>query len=181
MHSRIQNAFLLLLQCLLAGLGAAYSLHVQAADPPLKTLLMLDFEIIDQTGDTSAVPAQNARLEMISKQLQQEFSEKQFYAVLDRAPVQAMIDEQRSRFKLYDCNGCELDIAKAVNADRVLTAWVQKVSNLILNINIEIKDVRSGETVLMKSVDIRGNTDQSWTRGINHMVRSMVDKQQGGR
>jgi hypothetical protein len=152
------------------------------ANPSLKSLLMLDFEIIDDTGDASAIPAQNARLDMISRQLRQEFGEKQFYTVLDRTSVQAMIDDHRKRFNyLHDCNGCELDIAKTMNADRVLTGWVQKVSNLILNINIEIKDVRTGSTVLMKSVDIRGNTDRDWMRGIGFMVRSMEDKQQGNR
>jgi len=58
---------------------------------------------------------------------------------------------------------------------------VQKVSNLILNINIEIKSVASGQTILNKSVDIRGNTDQSWSRGISYMVRDMVEKKQGGK
>jgi len=78
------------------------------------------------------------------------------------------------------CNGCELDIGKRLGADLVLTAWVQKVSNLILNINIEIKEVASSQTILNKSVDIRGNTDQSWSRGISYMVRGMVEKKQGG-
>lgn len=151
------------------------------AEPPLKTLLMLDFEIIDHTGDNAAMPAQAARLDMISRQLRNEFQEKRLYQVLDRTQVQALIDQQRSRFNLNDCNGCELDIARAAHADRVLTAWVQKVSNLILNINIEIKDANTGATILMKSVDIRGNTDQTWTRGVNYMVRSMVEKQQGNR
>jgi hypothetical protein len=177
---RTMRRHFLLLTVLLLGLSVAYSIRAQTA-PPLKTLLMLDFEIIDETGDISAEPAQNARLEMISRQLRQQFRDKQLYAVLDRAPVQPMIDQQRGRFKLYDCNGCDLDIARAVNADRVLVAWVQKVSNLILNINIEIKDARTGATVLVKSVDIRGNTDQTWSRGIDYMVRSMVDKQQGNR
>src|SRR3954452_22965654 len=90
------------LTVLLLGLNA--TLMPAHAAPPLKTLLMLDFELIDDTGDASALPAQNARMEMISTQLRKEFSDKQLYAVLDRAPVQAMIDEQRSRFKLYDCN-----------------------------------------------------------------------------
>lgn len=180
MRAKLRNRCRSLLGGLALGLAAAYPLPVRA-NPPLKTLLMLDFEMIDETGDASAVPAQDARLDMISKQLRDEFSAHQLYAVLDRAPVQGLIDAQRSRFRLYDCNGCELDIARAMDADRVLTAWVQKVSNLILNINIEIKEARSGATVLMKSVDIRGNTDQSWRRGINHMVRSMVDRQQGNR
>jgi len=35
--------------------------------------------------------------------------------------------------------------------------------------------------VLTKSVDLRGNTDQSWQRGIDFMVRDMVEKKQGNR
>ena len=63
----------------------------------------------------------------------------------------------------------------------MLTAWVQKVSNLILNIYIEIKDVATGQVVVNKSSDIRGNTDQSWQRGITSIVRRMVEKNQGGK
>ena len=59
--------------------------------------------------------------------------------------------------------------------------WVQKVSNLILNINLEIKDVATGATRLTKSVDIRGNTDTSWRRGISYLVRDMREKGQGCR
>lgn len=159
---------------------AAAPLQAADNDPP-KTLLMLDFEIIDHTEDPTAVAPQAERLQLISRQLRQEFIDNRLYTVLDRAPVQQMVDRERARFKLYDCNGCELDIAKALNADRVLTAWVQKVSDLILNINIEIKDASTGSTVLMKSVSIRGNNDRSWTRGVHYMVRSMVEKQEGGR
>jgi len=35
--------------------------------------------------------------------------------------------------------------------------------------------------LLNKSVDIRGNTDTSWERGIRYMVRSMEEKGQGNR
>ena len=49
------------------------------------------------------------------------------------------------------------------------------------NINIQINDVASGQPVLNKSVDIRGNTDASWERGIRYMVRSMEEKGQGNR
>jgi len=40
--------------------------------------------------------------------------------------------------------------------------------------------VDSGRTLLNKSIDIRGNTDQSWSRGISYMVRDMVQKKHGG-
>jgi hypothetical protein len=155
--------------------------HGNAADAPQKSIVMLDFELIDETLDRASDEAQQQRLRKISDALRQEFIERRFYRVLDNKPQQALIDELGQRFKLYDCNGCDVDIGKALGADRVMTAWVQKVSNLILNINIQIRDVQSGLIMLNKSVDIRGNTDASWLRGIHYMARSMEDKGQGNR
>jgi hypothetical protein len=169
------------------GLAAAVVLGVFstpcAAERPLPTLAVLDFELIDDTQDNNpeTLTAQQKRLTLISEQLRKEFNDAGLYRVLDNAPATDYIAKLKSALELHACNGCELDIGKKLGADFVLTAWVQKVSNLILNINIEIKDVASGQTILNKSVDIRGNTDQSWSRGISYMVRGMVEKKQGGR
>jgi Protein of unknown function (DUF2380) len=46
---------------------------------------------------------------------------------------------------------------------------VQKVSNLILNLNIEVS-TGNGEPLYSTSVDIRGNTDESWLRGVRRLV-----------
>jgi hypothetical protein len=48
--------------------------------------------------------------------------------------------------------------------------WVQKVSNLILNLNIEVRDTATDQVVYRTSVDIRGNTDESWLRGVRRLV-----------
>ena len=152
-----------------------------ASSASLKTIAMLDFELIDDTLETAKDAAQKARLTMISQQLRAAFTENHLYQVIDNAPAAAMIDDLSNRFALHDCNGCDVDIGKALKADRVMTAWVQKVSNLILNVNIQIRDVRSGLIMLNKSVDIRSNTDESWSRGIKYMVRSMVEKNQANR
>ena len=48
---------------------------------------------------------------------------------------------------------------------------VQKVSNLILNINVYIEDARQKKMEFVKSVDIRGNTDEFWQRGLDYMLR----------
>jgi hypothetical protein len=150
-----------------------------AAD--LKTIAVLDFGIIDDTGEVAKDAEQRERLKMISDQLRRELEEKGLYKVVDNTPANETIDSYKSGQNLYSCNGCELEIARKLKADRVLTAWVQKVSNLILNINIEIKDVKTGEVTLKKSADIRGNTDQSWARGISYLTRDMVEKKQAGR
>lgn len=168
--------YLIILLLALSGLTPAW-----AAQDQLKTIAVLDFGIIDDTGETEKEAAQEKRLIMISDQLRRELEEKKLYDVVDNAPANDMIDEYRRTTYLYQCNGCELEIARKLGADRVLTAWVQKVSNLILNVNIEVKDVKTGETKLKKSVDIRGNTDDSWARGISYMTRDMVAKGQAGR
>jgi Protein of unknown function (DUF2380) len=73
--------------------------------------------------------------------------------------------------EICNCNGCERDFAKRIGAD--LAAWgtVQKVSNLILNINLYMEDVQTGKLKFVKSVDIRGNTDESWRHGLDYMLR----------
>ena len=55
-------------------------------------------------------------------------------------------------------------------------AWgtVQKVSNLILNINLYMEDAQTGKIEFAKSVDIRGNTDESWRRGLDYMIHHYV-------
>lgn len=162
----------------------AWVVSAWPAEAPLKTLLMLEFELIDETRPPELPPpaAEQARLAKITAQLRTEFERNRFYAVVDRARAATRVERARANNKyLHDCNGCEIDLARDLGAERVLTGWVQKVSELILNINIEIKDVRTGRTVLRKSVDIRGNSDATWTRGIAFLVRDMREKQQGGR
>ena len=162
-------------------LAALHPGSALATNAPLKTIVLLDFELIDGTLDRASDEAQRERLKKISDALREEFIARRFYTVLDNKPAEALITDLESRFKLYDCNGCDAAIGRALGADRTLTAWVQKVSNLILNINIQIRDVQSGQVVLTRSVDIRGNTDVSWLRGVRYMTRSMEEKQQGNR
>jgi len=69
------------------------------------------------------------------------------------------------------CNGCERGYAKAAGAGWAAWGTVQKVSNLILNINLYMEDAETGKLEFAKSVDIRGNTDESWRHGLDYMLR----------
>lgn len=167
---------------LAAALLCAFSAPC-APTQQLASIAVLDFELLDNTQDENpeTLAAQQKRLALVSEQLRKELNQAGLFRVLDNAPAADFIAQLRAGQELHSCNGCELDIGNKLGADFVLTAWVQKVSNLILNLNIEIKNVATGQKVLNKSVDIRGNTDQSWSRGITYMVRDMVEKKQGGR
>lgn len=70
-----------------------------------------------------------------------------------------------------NCNGCERDFAKKAGANWAAWGTVQKVSNLILNINLYMEDAETGKMEFVKSVDIRGNTDESWQHGLDYMLR----------
>ncbi|PLC51649.1 hypothetical protein CR159_01060 [Pollutimonas subterranea] len=166
-------------QCL-AALVILAPFAVWAAESPVQSIAIMDFELIDNTGETGKDAEQKLRLTKITEQLRHDIADKQLYTVVDNAPAATLIKDLQKRFNLHSCNGCDVEIGRALHTNRVLTGWVQKVSNLILNINIQVRDVEGGKIVLNKSVDIRGNTDQTWSRGIRYMVRSMVEKNQAG-
>ena len=76
--------------------------------------------------------------------------------------------------KITGCNGCQIDWAREAGADLAVWGTVQKVSNLILNENVYIDDAKDGSQYFGRSVDIRGNTDESWERGIRYLVRNYL-------
>ena len=145
-----------------------------------KSAAVMDFELVNEMRDyetEASRAAQLQRLTLISDALRKEFDQRGMYRIVDNAAAAKLIAEQKARQDLRNCNGCELDIGRALDADLIILAWVQKVSNLILNVNIEVKDVASGKTLYTKSVDLRGNTDKSWLRGIHYMLDSIAEKQ----
>lgn len=74
--------------------------------------------------------------------------------------------------KLGACAGCEVRYGKEINVNQVIWVEVQKVSELILNMNVYVTDVDSGQAVFGKSVDFRGNTDESWHRAVTYLLKN---------
>jgi hypothetical protein len=75
---------------------------------------------------------------------------------------------------IRSCNGCQRDLAKRIAADWAAWGTVQKVSSLILNINVYMEDAQTGKLTFVKSVDIRGNTDESWRHGLGYLLRNYL-------
>jgi len=51
---------------------------------------------------------------------------------------------------------------------------VQKVSNLILNMNVYVREADSGRLAAAASADFRGNTDESWSRALDWLARNRL-------
>jgi hypothetical protein len=156
-----------------------FSGEVESSVP--QAAAVMDFELIDDMRDyehPEVKDAQNRRIALVSNALRQELDQRALYRVVDHRAAAGLISDFKARQELRNCNGCEIEIGKALAADVIIIGWVQKVSNLILNLNIEVKEVSSRRMLYVKSVDLRGNSDESWLRGIHFMVDSIAEEKQ---
>lgn len=152
---------------------AVFPVLVSASAPAASSrAAVFDFEL-DDTSLQGAVSgpsaADHARLEHLNVQLRTALTRAGHYVPVDLAPVAA---EARAT-NLQVCDACATSLAHKVGAEFAVTGWVQKVSNLILNINLEIRDVATGRVVQGGSVDIRGDTDESWSRGLAYLLSEL--------
>jgi Protein of unknown function (DUF2380) len=152
---------LALVVLLLAGAAAASAAQKAAIFP---------FELSDGSleGELAGPRAdETRRLMLLTQELRQLAARDAGYEVLDLTGLTAEIEKATP---LYKCNGCETDIARRVGADVAITGYVRKVSNLIMKIFIVVRAVESGKITRVHQVDIKGNTDETWVRGVRYLV-----------
>jgi hypothetical protein len=131
---------------------------------------VFDFEIVN-TSLQPTTQEEEDRLRRLGEQLRAALQQSGKYQVVDIAPVRAAVADAGGILK---CNGCEQDLAKKLGAAEVAVGWVQKVSNLILNINLSVVQASDGKQVKGGSVDIRGDTDETWSRGLKFLLEEHV-------
>jgi hypothetical protein len=119
----------------------------------------------------ATTPEEVERVKTMDEALKKALVDSGQYQPVDLTPVASDFAAVRD---IHDCNGCEIDLAKKAGAKFAVVAWTQKVSNLILNLNIRISDVETGQVVKGGSVDIRGNNDLAWTRGLKYLLEEYV-------
>ena len=150
----------------------ALAIATAARADPLK-LAVFDFELVDTSlqGEVNGPRAdEHDRLMRVGDQLRKQLAESGKYHLLDIAPVNAAAHGSN----LQACGGCDVQYAKQLGADLAITGVVQKVSNLILNINIYLRDVHTGRLVTAMSADLRGNTDETWSRATSYLLRNRL-------
>jgi hypothetical protein len=148
------------------------------ADPPKAAVF--DFELLDTSlqGEMDGARSDEAqRLIRTSEQIRRGLAESGKFAILDIAPV----NDAAHAANLQACGGCDVDLAQKLGADLAITGVVQKVSNLILSLNIYLRDAHSGELITSMSADFRGNTDESWQRTASYLLRNRLLEPNYGR
>lgn len=163
--------FLGLALALSTSLGAGFG--APSAAQAATRVAVFEFELLDTSSEVDIrgpKPEEMRRLDLITGEVRRRLKEAG-YDVLDLSPQQAQITEAAP---FRNCNSCELPIAQALGAQIEIIGLVQKVSNLILNINFQLRDVATGEVLRAGSADIRNNTDESWLRGVSYLVRNRL-------
>ena len=141
------------------------------AEPP--KVAVFDFELLDTSleGEMRGPQAdEHARLILISDQVRRKMAESGRFTVLDIAPVKAAADSSN----LQSCGGCDVQFAEKIGADLAVTGVMRKISTLILNLIIFVRDARTGQLITAMNADFRGNTDESWTRATSYLIRNRL-------
>ena len=138
---------------------------------------VLQVELLDDQNNPATRAAQEVRLREALLQLREELRARGLYRVVDPGPTLALQDKLRAQQEFfYRCADCAAQVGQQLGVDLVMTPWVQKVSELILNFNVQVFDVAAGKIIFSKSVDMRGNEDESWRRAVRYLVRDMAEK-----
>lgn len=136
-------------------------------------LAVFNFGLLDTSleGEMRGPQAdERDRLILISDQVRRQLAESGKFELLDISPVKAAVDGSN----LQACGGCDVQFAEKIGADLAITGVMKKISTLILNLTIFVRDAHTGRLITAANADFRGNTDESWTRAASYLVRNRL-------
>ena len=143
-----------------------------AADAAPEKAAVFEFQLAN-LGQLPPTDADKKRLPHLSDMLRDLLAKSGKYEIVPIDPVRAKAQSE----DLRACGGCADDYAKQLGAQVAVTGQIQKVSDLILNINVYIKEVGGTKPEQAYSVDIRGDNDLSFDHGIKYIVKHNILKE----
>ena len=144
-----------------------------APSEPAKSVALLNVHFLNDHEDLEPTTgAERARLGLIASLFKAKLEASGRYKFVS-IPADAAAKISAGP-EVGACGGCEFGYGKQFGADTAAWIVIQKVSDLILNINVYMADVATGKLAFVRSVDIRGDTDESWTRGITYLVKNYL-------
>lgn len=158
---------------LLLALAVALGTAGPAPAEQAKSAAVLGMALIDSSteGDYFGLRADEAaRIDMLEAQLARAFA-AEGYRLVDVAPAEERVN---GVLNIARSNGLDSRLARELGADLAVTGEVQKVSNLILTINVLVRSAADGQVLRAGNADIRSNTDTSWTRGLDYVLRNRI-------
>jgi hypothetical protein len=155
--------------------AGAFGSHARAAT---ETAIVFPFELLDSTQEGELFPKvrpeETKRLGLLTDDLKTRLAALNRFDLVAADPIAADI---KSAAPLHRCNGCEADLAKKAGAKLAVLGVVQKFSDTLLSVNIQIVESSTGAVRQTFSAGIQGNTDEAWLRGVSYIVRNRIAAQ----
>ncbi|MDQ2633522.1 MAG: DUF3280 domain-containing protein [Pseudomonadota bacterium] len=155
----------------LAAAGLAATVVASAAHAADK-VAVFEFELQHGAlvpGAPTKKEAEDKRRTMITERLRDHLA-KSGFEVVDIQPFA----EKAAAANLRACGDCADDFAQELGADYAFTGVVYKVSELVLSMGVLVHDAATSRPVATATVDLRGNTDESWRRAIDYLYRNVL-------
>lgn len=144
----------------------------QAKDAPRPIrLAIFDLELDDFSagGPLAGESAdETARLQRMTRLVRELLSQSGLFEPVD---VGASSSPMVAEHWLRKCNGCDADAARALGAEMSFVGFFRKISVMEQYLEIRIRDARTGQLVHVSQTDLRGETDDSWSRALKFLIR----------
>lgn len=159
---------------LLAAFAAAPVPSAAGEMPRPIPIVVFDFELDDFTagGPIAGESAEEtARLGRVTRHVREELTASGRYQLVDPTAVET--DTMRQHW-LRNCNACDADIAQAAGAEQSLLGIFRKLSVMQQMLEFQIRDAKTGRIIAQMQTDLRGETDESWTRAATWLIKNRV-------
>ncbi|MCG8488825.1 MAG: DUF3280 domain-containing protein [Chromatiales bacterium] len=140
---------------------------------PLEKLVVLPFEIVDNTPLPGSLERNQKMLDKLTHYIGETINRAGLYQVVPQSRVNDAVEAADLGTDIRNCNLCEFDLARQVEGEKVMTGWVYKMSALILTMHIEIKNVADEKILVSKAYDFRGDNEKAWLRAAQYMIRDL--------
>jgi len=168
----------MLIRTVLGGLLILFTSGCMVQAAPSAAVLPFEMQIdLQMDGlDLYGLPpkpkkAEVERLKLVRQSMLELLKERGAYEIVDLAAHQSEI---RKAAPFDRCNGCEVEFGKLVNADVTILGVVHKSSELLINMAIFVRDVKSGEIKQTALAIILQNDDTGWLKAIRSLVNSRL-------
>lgn len=167
--------------CAVIAVSATLAVAARAApERVVPKVAVFPIELVEPIGDGFSLPKKNtneaARIKLATEELARRLTESGKFEVVDTS---AMAKEIADKAPLYKCNGCETELAKKAGAEIAVVGTVDKASETLLNMTVELHDAVTGKVRGLGSIVVQGNTDEMWLRSVRWLVKNRLTTEEG--
>ncbi len=155
--------------CAIVASLALTSVAAAESPRPIKLAVFLELDDFSAGGPIAGEsPVETARLQRTTTIARDLLARSGLFELVE---VSGSRSQLVAEHWLRKCNGCDADAARDLGADMSFVGFFRKISVLEQSLELRIRDARTGQLVHVSQTDLRGETDESWSRALKFLIR----------